>query len=246
MLSGWLVTFLAVLYLGTLFAIARYGDARADAGRSIISANVCLVAGRLLHLLDLFWQCRPGHLGRAVLPDHLSRADPDASVCWRSGQDAAHRQGAAHHQHCRFHRCPLWQECLVGRPGDGDRGHRCGALHRLAVESGGGQSRSSGRSAWSGVRLAGIDSTLLVAAVLAAFTILFGTRHLDATERHEGMVAAVAFESLVKLLAFLAVGLFVTYGMYDGFSDISRGRQLIRSCARCWRLIRRKPVPGWR
>lgn len=40
MLSGWLVTFLAVLYLGTLFAIARYGDARADAGRSIISANV--------------------------------------------------------------------------------------------------------------------------------------------------------------------------------------------------------------
>ena len=71
-----------------------------------------------------------------------------------------------------------------------------------------------------GVRLAGIDSTLLVAAVLAAFTILFGTRHLDATERHEGMVAAVAFESLVKLLAFLAVGLFVTYGMYDGFSDI--------------------------
>src|SRR5205823_1756879 len=54
------------------------------------------------------------------------------------------------------------------------------------------------------------------------FTIVFGTRHLDATERHEGMVAAVAFESLVKLLAFLAVGVFVTFGLYDGFGDLFR------------------------
>ena len=55
---------------------------------------------------------------------------------------------------------------------------------------------------------------------MAAFTILFGTRHLDATERHEGLVAAVAFESLVKLLAFVAVGVFVTFGLFDGFGDL--------------------------
>jgi Na+/proline symporter/signal transduction histidine kinase len=64
------------------------------------------------------------------------------------------------------------------------------------------------------------DSALYVAVILATFTILFGTRHLDATERHEGMVAAIAFESVVKLVAFFAVGLFVTYGVYDGFGDI--------------------------
>jgi signal transduction histidine kinase/Na+/proline symporter len=64
------------------------------------------------------------------------------------------------------------------------------------------------------------DNTFYIAMLLAAFTILFGTRHLDATERHEGLVAAVAFESLVKLLAFIAVGLFVTYWLYDGFGDI--------------------------
>jgi len=64
------------------------------------------------------------------------------------------------------------------------------------------------------------DTALYVALILAAFTILFGTRHLDATERHEGMVAAIALESLIKLLAFAAVGLFVTYGIYDGFADI--------------------------
>ncbi|HEY2968782.1 MAG TPA: sensor histidine kinase [Casimicrobiaceae bacterium] len=64
------------------------------------------------------------------------------------------------------------------------------------------------------------DTALWVALILAAFTIAFGTRHLDAAEHHQGMVAAIAFESLVKLLAFLAVGVFVTFGIYDGFGDL--------------------------
>ncbi len=64
------------------------------------------------------------------------------------------------------------------------------------------------------------DTALYVALVLAVFTILFGTRHLDASERHEGMVAAIAFESIVKLIAFLAVGVFATYYLYDGFADL--------------------------
>lgn len=61
------------------------------------------------------------------------------------------------------------------------------------------------------------DTALLVALLLALFTILFGTRQLDATEHHPGLMLAVAFESLVKLLAFLAVGVFVTWFMFDGF-----------------------------
>ena len=64
------------------------------------------------------------------------------------------------------------------------------------------------------------DTALYTALLLALFSILFGTRHLDATERHEGMVTAIAFESIVKLCAFLAVGLYVTFVMYDGFGDI--------------------------
>ncbi|MBL8326773.1 MAG: histidine kinase [Rubrivivax sp.] len=64
------------------------------------------------------------------------------------------------------------------------------------------------------------DSAFYIAALLAAFTVVFGTRHLDATERHEGMVAAIAFESLVKLLAFVAVGAFVTWGMHDGLAAL--------------------------
>jgi len=64
------------------------------------------------------------------------------------------------------------------------------------------------------------DSTLYVALLLAGFTVVFGTRHLDTTERHEGMVAAIAFESIVKLLAFMAVGVFVTWGMFGGPGDL--------------------------
>src|SRR3954462_4689026 len=64
------------------------------------------------------------------------------------------------------------------------------------------------------------DTAFSVALILAAFTIAFGTRHLDAAEHHQGMVAAIAVESLVKLLAFLAVGIFVTFGIYNGFGDL--------------------------
>ncbi len=64
------------------------------------------------------------------------------------------------------------------------------------------------------------DTTFYIALLLAAFTIAFGTRHLDSTERHEGMVAAIALESMVKLVAFVAVGVFVVWGIYGGPGDL--------------------------
>ncbi len=72
------------------------------------------------------------------------------------------------------------------------------------------------------------DTALYVALIMAAFAILFGTRHIDASEHHEGMVAAIAFESVVKLLAFLAVGIFVTYGIYRGIRRPVRARCRLR------------------
>ncbi|RNF83794.1 hybrid sensor histidine kinase/response regulator [Montanilutibacter psychrotolerans] len=53
-----------------------------------------------------------------------------------------------------------------------------------------------------------VDPALYVALLLAVFAILYGTRRIDATEHHRGMVLAVALESLVKLLAFVAIGVF--------------------------------------
>ncbi|MFA5516067.1 MAG: SpoIIE family protein phosphatase [Desulfuromonadales bacterium] len=65
-----------------------------------------------------------------------------------------------------------------------------------------------------------LDTAFIVALFLGLFGVLFGARHLDASERHEGLVAAIALESLVKIVAFVAVGIFVTYGLFDGFTDI--------------------------
>ena len=64
------------------------------------------------------------------------------------------------------------------------------------------------------------DYTLYITIGLAFFTILFGTRNIDATVKQEGMVTAIAFESIFKLLAFLAIGFFVTFVVFDGFGDI--------------------------
>lgn len=64
------------------------------------------------------------------------------------------------------------------------------------------------------------DIALFVALLMAAFAVLFGTRHIDATEHQDGLILAVAAESVVKLITFLAVGAVVTYIMFDGPADL--------------------------
>ena len=60
------------------------------------------------------------------------------------------------------------------------------------------------------------NTSLIVTALMAAFTILFGVRSVQAGEQHRGMMLAIAFESVVKLVAFLAVGAFVVWGVFGG------------------------------
>lgn len=80
------------------------------------------------------------------------------------------------------------------------------------------------------------DSAFYVALVLAGFAMVFGARHLDTTERHEGMVAAIAFESVVKLVAFLLVGFFVVYGLFDGLGDLFARTQAVPQLQQLLRL----------
>lgn len=74
--------------------------------------------------------------------------------------------------------------------------------------------------------VAGYGETALFAAIaLAAFAVLFGTRHIDATEHQDGLMLAVAAESLVKLAAFLTLGIFVivsVFGGIEGFAERAR------------------------
>src|SRR5262245_47999535 len=66
-----------------------------------------------------------------------------------------------------------------------------------------------------------MDTALLTALALAIFAILFGTRHIDATEHQSGLMLAVAAESLVKLAAFIGVGIFVLYAVFGGIGQFA-------------------------
>ena len=80
---------------------------------------------------------------------------------------------------------------------------------------------------------------LYLALALALFAMLFGTRNMDASEHHRGLMWAIAFESMVKLLAFLAIGLFVIFGVFDGFADVAetvRNNQEYQELFSPWRL----------
>ena len=64
------------------------------------------------------------------------------------------------------------------------------------------------------------DISLVVALLLAGFAVIFGTRHADATEHQNGLILAIATESVVKLFAFTVVGLFVTFFLFSGPADL--------------------------
>ncbi|MEY1555896.1 ATP-binding protein [Yoonia sp. R2331] len=72
----------------------------------------------------------------------------------------------------------------------------------------------AGGQGWGGAELN--RAAVWVAVGLAIFTVLFGTRNLDANERHHGIVMAIAVEAVVKLVALLAVGIFVVWGIGGG------------------------------
>ncbi|OGB23393.1 MAG: histidine kinase [Burkholderiales bacterium RIFCSPLOWO2_02_FULL_57_36] len=227
MLQGWVIVTVSFAYLGVLFAIARYGDKRADAGRSII-------ANPTIYALSLAVYCTTwtfyGSVGRAAstgigfLPIYLGPTLM-AGLWWFVMRKIIRIS--------KVNRITSIADFVASRYG---KSHMLGGLVTVIAVIGivpyislqlkavsnsftillhypGLPGKAIAQPLWQ-------DSALYIAMILAAFTILFGTRHLDATERHEGMVAAIAFESLVKLLAFFAVGVFVTFGIYNGFGDI--------------------------
>jgi hypothetical protein len=221
MLSPGLILFISAAYMGLLFAVARFGDARADAGRSIISANVYALSLAVYCTSWTFY----GSVGRATsgglsfltiyIGPTLMLLFVGVIVKMVRISKTQRITSIADFIASRYGKSQLLAGLVTVIAVVGVVPYIAlqlkavsASLEVLLGESG------------TGILPSMFDSTLLIAALLALFTILFGTRHLDATERHEGMVAAVAFESVVKLVAFLAVGLFVTYGMFGGFSDL--------------------------
>jgi len=65
-----------------------------------------------------------------------------------------------------------------------------------------------------------LDTAFYVAVILIIFTIFFGAKNLQSKDKNIGIVTAIAFESVLKLIAFLACGIYVTYIVFNGFGDI--------------------------
>jgi len=228
MLDTWVIVVVSVGYLGLLFAIAYYGDRRADQHRSIISNGYIYALSFGVYATSWTYY---GSVGRAAstgvgfLPIYLGPTVMAAAwwvvlrkiirICKQNRITSL-----ADFMSSRFGKSTLLGELVTVIAVVGIVPYI--ALQLKAISNTftilRGQSDLAATTAANPPVLA--DTALYVALLLAAFTIVFGTRHLDATERHEGMVAAVAFESLVKLAAFLAVGVYVTYVRFGGFGDL--------------------------
>jgi len=72
----------------------------------------------------------------------------------------------------------------------------------------------------TGTYQSGISTVFVVTIVLIIFSILFGTRQIAASKQNQGLVLAIAFSSIIKLVALTAVGVFATFFIFDGFNDL--------------------------
>src|SRR6478735_4923902 len=229
MLHGSVIILTSFAYLGLLFAIAYYADERADANRSVIASPY--VYSLSLAVYATAWTFY-GSVGRAAsdgigfLPIYLG---PTLMIAlWWLVMRKIIRIS-------KNNRITSLADFIASRYG---KSALLGGLVTVIAVIGilpyiSLQLKAIATSyaillqypeiatpAAAGVAPLAADTAFWVALILAAFTILFGTRHLDAAEHHEGMVAAIAFESVVKLVAFVAVGAWVSWGLYNGFGDI--------------------------
>ncbi|MGY0634844.1 ATP-binding protein [Luteimonas sp. A478] len=225
MIPAWLVLAVSAGYLALLFAIAAFADRRAAQGRSVIGRP-------WIYALSLGVYCSAwtyfGSVGRAAsggiwfLPIYLG-----PTLVMLVGWIVVRKMIRI----AREYRITSIADFIASRYGKSPALAALvtlitvvGIVPYIALQL---KAVSSGYRLLTdtpGTAAAGLawwqDGTLMIALALAAFTVIFGTRHLDSAERHEGMVAAIATESLVKLVAFLAVGIFVTWGLFDGPADI--------------------------
>jgi signal transduction histidine kinase len=224
MISPALVLGTSFGYLLLLFTVAAYGDRRARQGRSVIdNATIYALSWGVFCTAWTYF----GSVGRAAssgvwfLPIYLgpTLAMLLAWIVLRKIVRVARTYritSIADFIASRYGKSPLLAALVTLITVVGIVPYI--ALQLKAVSA--GYQVLTGESASAPVITWWTDGTLYVALALAAFAIVFGTRHLDLAERHEGMVAAIAFESAVKLVAFLAVGGFVTWGLFDGMADI--------------------------
>ena len=230
MLQGWVVVIIALAYIGFLFLVASYGDRRRDLVRGS-------GARLLIYPLSLAIYCTSwtffGSVGLA------SRTGFDFLAIYIG---PVLMVGFAYPLIIRIVRLAKGQnitsiaDFIAARYGKSQAVAATvaliaivGMIPYIALQL---KAVSSSVGTILAARLGGSvaaqpllgDIALFVALLMAAFAVLFGTRHIDATEHQDGLMLAIATESIVKLVAFLAVGIFVTFVMFHGPADAVRAR----------------------
>jgi len=229
LLQTGIILFFSFGYVALLFVIAYYGDKRADAGRSIISNPYIYALSLAVYCTAWTFYGSVGLASRSGLSFLTIYLGPTLMVTlgWLIMRKIIRIS--------KVHRITSIADFIASRYG---KSPTLGGLVTIIAVAGvipyiavqikaisttffliNQYPEISVASTFGDIPVLG-DTAFYVALMLAVFAIFFGTRHLDAAERHEGLVAAIAFESIIKLVAFLAVGLFVTYGLYNGFADL--------------------------
>ncbi|MCI0546347.1 MAG: ATP-binding protein [Candidatus Rokubacteria bacterium] len=230
MLTAWGILSVALLYVFGLFAIAYYGDRQARAGRSLIDSPV-------IYSLSLAVYCTSwtfyGSVGRAVasgvgfLPIYLGPTLMALLWWWVLRKAVRIAKANRITSIADFLGSRYGQSAFLG--GVVTVIMLIGITPYIAL-----QLKAISQTFEVLLRYPDVSSALVpsasrpfyadtafgTAVILTVFGIMFGARDLDSSRRHEGLVATIAFESLVKLLAFVAVGAFVTYGVFGGLVDI--------------------------
>jgi Na+/proline symporter/signal transduction histidine kinase len=253
MIGAWLILFVSVAYLGLLFGIAYWGDRRADQGRSVI-------ANPYIYALSLAVYCTAwtfyGSVGQAAstgigfLPIYLGPTL--MAALWWTVLRKMIRISKRYHitSIADFVSSRYGKSMLLG--GLATVIAVVGVVPYISLQLKAVSTSYLILMAEPGATLARPgtapllqDEVFYVALLMALFAILFGTRSIDATEHHQGMVLAIAFESIVKLVAFLAVGAFVTFGLYRGFGDLFAQAAAVPEAARLFVAEGNLPPVEW-
>lgn len=227
MLAGWLVLLLVSAYLGALYALARWGDtARADRDTTIRRRTIYVLSSCIY--CSSWSYC--GSIGAAsrggldFLPLYLG-----AILAFALGHPVLARMVRL----SKTQRITSVADFVAARYGkSASVAATVTAISMLSsVPYIALQIRALAQSLAIFVdgrvpKVSAMDTTAAVVAafvtvLLAAFTIAIGTRRLDATEHQRGLMLAIAVEAVVKLAAFIAVGIFVSWGLFGGIGAMT-------------------------
>lgn len=226
MIPGWQLISISVLYIGTLFWIAWYGDRRAQSGKPI--HNTGLVYSLSLAVYCTSWTFY-GAVGQAATSGWLFLSIYVGPILflllfWRMLGKII--------RIAKEKRLTSIADFIATRYG---RDHTLAILVTLVAVLGVvpyialqlkaiattfelvtqplGTTGSQSLPFWE-------DTAFHISWAMALFVIIFGTRDIDASEQHPGMILAVAFESMVKLLALIAVGVWVMTSLFESPLDL--------------------------